>query len=83
MTSALNVTKTEVSAMARFRRFAAGLPASSGGVTAPAALFRISNPTNVETEINKKIASEIRNVVSTVRIAEASMHVTASIARNI
>ena len=82
MASAPTATSRDVSPSARFNWCASGEPASKGGETAPVALRRISSATKVETARARKIASAMRKLVSTVRIAEASMHVTASTARN-
>ncbi len=75
-------TSAEVSPSARFNWCASGEPDSKGGETASLAPRRISSATNVETARVRKMASAMRKLVSTVRIAEASMQVTASMARN-
>src|ERR1700733_1457732 len=82
MSSALAATRTDVMPTARFNGWAIGEPGRNGGETAPAALRRISSATKVETANARKIASVMRKLVSTVRIADASMHVNASTARN-
>src|ERR1700722_7506855 len=74
-------TKPEVIPKARFNFPARGDPGSSGGDTALSAPRRISSATKVETARTRKIASATRKDVSTVRIAEANMQVTASMAR--
>ena len=63
-------------------RRATGEPGSNACEDAPAALRRISSATNVETESTRKTVSATRKPVPTVRIAEASIDVTASSARN-
>ena len=75
-------TSPEVRPSARFNRPASGDPGSNGGEIAWSPPRRISSATNVETASTRNIARAIRKVVSTVRIAEAIMQVTASMARN-
>ena len=74
-------TNAEVNPSARFKRPASGEPGSNGGEIALSPPRRISRATKVETASTRNIARAIKNVVSTVRIAEAIMQVTASMAR--
>src|SRR5487761_847120 len=80
-TSALAATSTDVTPGARCRRRAAALPGSNDGEMAPSELRRISRPTKLDTARSKKTARATRNVVSTVRMAEASIAAKASSAR--